>query len=150
MAVPAGLVHGAALAPLVLIAMALSVCSAPDREVQLRDTIRSMAAALEAHEPGPFLRHVAEDFSGGRGAWDEQRVRRFVLGQTLRKEPLAIGLNRIEITMHGERAGAVVTARITGERGWIPARGETYRFDTGWRLDGGRWKVIRADWERVD
>lgn len=124
-------------------------CAAPDREAQLRDTIRNMARSLEEHEPGGFLGHLADDFSGNRGEWGAREVRRFVLGQTMRKEPVSIAIDSMELNVRDDRATALVTARISGQRGWLPRRGEPYRFRTGWRLEGGEWVVIRADWERV-
>lgn len=124
-------------------------CSVPDREAQLRDTIRAMARSLEQHEPGGFLAHVADDFSGERGAWSAAEVKRFVLGQAVRKEPVTIRLGDMDLTVREDRATAIVTARVSGGRGWVPRRGEGYRFETGWRLEGGDWMVIRADWERL-
>lgn len=132
-----------------LVCIVAAGCAAPDREVQLRDTIRDMARSLEQHEPGGFLGHVADDFSGNRGEWGASEVRRFVLRQTMRKEPVSIALDSMELSLREDRATAIVTARISGSPGWLPRRGEAYRFRTGWRLDGGDWVVIRADWERL-
>lgn len=132
-------------------ALLLAACgpSATD-ETRIRDAIRTMASAIEEGQPGLFLDRVAEDFSGDRGAWDRHRVRQYVLGQTIRRggKP-AIDLSEITVELFGDRARAVVEARIRGEDRWLPAGGARYRFDTGWRLDGGTWKVIRADWERL-
>lgn len=138
-------------ASILLMAVVLAVegCDAPDREKQLRETMQAMASGLEQDDASAFLDHVADDFSGQRGAWDAARVKRFVIGQTLSRESFSIDLESVEITLHGDRASAVVETGIRGQRHWAPTGGAIYRFETGWRLDGGDWVVIRADWKRI-
>ena len=36
---------------------------------------------------------------------------------------------------------------VTGGGGLIPKDGQMEQVHTGWRLDGGTWKLISADWQ---
>lgn len=122
----------------------------PD-ETRIRNAIEAMALALEEGEPKPFLERVAEDFAGDDGQWDRQRVRQYVMGQTIgARERPDIDLGSIEVELLGERARATVEVRISDAGRWLPQRGAHYRFETGWREDDGQWHIIRADWERLD
>lgn len=109
-----------------------------------------MAKAMEQHHPEPFLEHVADDFAGNEGRWNTQRMKRFLLGQALRKEPTSIDLENIKVTLYESRASAEIVAELSGDARWWPEQGEAYRFDTGWRLENGEWMIIRADWTRLD
>lgn len=137
-------------AALLLALLLAGGCSEPDRKAQLKATIRTMADALESYRADTFLAHVAEDFVGESGAWNRRRVKRFVLGHALRKQPVSIDVNDMRLTLYDGRAEAVVTATVAGEGRWWPTAGHTFRFDTGWRLADGKWRIIRANWERRD
>lgn len=124
--------------------------SEPDED-RIRNAVESMARAVEEGEPGPFLERVADDFTGDGGRWDRQRVRQYILARTLQSgDRPEIGLDGIEVELFGDRARATVDARISDAGEWLPQRGARYRFETGWRLDDGEWRIIRADWERLD
>lgn len=119
--------------------------------MRINNAIELMAQAIEEGEPEPFLERVAEDFTGDGGRWDRQRVRQYILARTLRGgERPDIDLDEIEVELFDARARAIVEARISNADRWLPQRGAHYRFDTGWRLDSGEWRIIRADWERLD
>lgn len=123
--------------------------SEPD-EVRIRHAIEAMALALEEGESKPFLERVAEDFTGDSGRWDRQRVRQYVLARTIGSGNRPdIDLGDIEVELFDGRARATVETRISDAGRWLPQRGAHYRFETGWRLDDGQWRVIRADWERL-
>jgi len=123
-------------------------CSPPDREAELRNTIGEMARAAEDHRPAPILERIADDFSGNRGAMDAAAAKRYVLGQTMSRDRLSVSLGSIDVTLHGDRATATVEASFAGSAAWLPGRGTQYSFETGWRLDDGQWRLIRADWKR--
>lgn len=137
---------------LFLSCLSLAGCgpSEPD-EVRINNAIEAMARAVEEGEPEPFLERVAEDFTGHGGDWDRQRVRQYIMARTLQSgERPDIDLDEISIELLGDRARATVEARISNADRWLPQRGADYRFDTGWRVDGGEWRIISADWERLD
>lgn len=137
---------------LLVACLAVSACGPSEpAEVRIRNAIESMAQAVEQGEPEPFLDRVADDFTGDGGQWDRQRVRQYILARTLRSgDRPDIHLSDVSIELFGDRARATVETRISGAGRWLPRRGARYRFDTGWRLDGGEWRVISADWERLD
>lgn len=119
-------------------------------EVRIRHAIEAMALALEEGESKPFLERVAADFTGDAGRWDRQRVRQYVLARTLGNGNRPdIDLRDIEVELFDGRARATVETRISDAGRWLPQRGALYRFETGWRLDDGQWRIIRADWERL-
>lgn len=120
-------------------------------ETRIRQAIETMATAMEEGRPEPFLERVADDFSGDRGSWDRHRVRQYVLAQTIRrgKRP-EIDISIGDVELFDGRARASVKATFRGDGRWLPVGGARYRFDTGWRLEDGDWRVIRADWERLD
>lgn len=142
----------AALFSLGLMCFGVAGCgsSEPDK-VRINNAIEAMARAVEEGEPEPFLERVAQDFTGHGGRWDRQRVRQYILARTLQSgESPDIDLDDISIELLGDRARATVEVRISNADRWLPQRGAHYRFDTGWRVDGGEWRIIRADWERLD
>lgn len=132
--------------------MLLPACGPSEpAESRLRQAIESMAEALETGKPEPFMKRVAEDFTGDGGRWDYKRVRQYVLAQTLRNSDRpAIDLSDIRIEMFEGRARVTVDATFSDAGRWLPQQGADYRFETGWRLDDGEWRIIRADWERLE
>jgi len=135
----------AALALAVLVAACGAEAPAADRIAARLDT---MSAALVDGDVGDFMDAVADDFIGGDG-----RLDRRALGLLVRRERLArsqISIQRfdteIEVTAQG-RARATFRALATGGSGWLPDDGRLWRIETGWRLDGGEWMLISADWE---
>lgn len=130
----------------------LSACGPgePD-ETRIREAVAAMARAVEEGRPDDFLQRVSREFTGDDGAWDRHRVRQYLLGQALqnRNRPdIDAGVTAIE--MFDDRARATVEADIRGEGRWLPGGGARYRFETGWRLEDGEWRIIRADWQRLD
>lgn len=119
--------------------------------MRINNAIEAMARGVEEGEPEPFLERVADDFTGDGGRWDRQRVRQYILARTLQSgERPDIDLDETSIELLGDRARATVEVRISNADRWLPQRGARYRFDTGWRVDDGQWRIIRADWERLD
>jgi hypothetical protein len=139
------------LFPLFLACLFLASCGPSEPgEVRINNAIEAMARAVEEGEPESFLARVAEDFTGHGGRWDRQRVRQYILARTLQRgERPDIDLDGISIELLGDRARATVEVRISNADRWLPRRGAHYRFETGWRVDGGEWRIIRADWERL-
>jgi hypothetical protein len=107
-----------------------SGCGRAEPEKQLRSTIAAMAQAIEQHRVSDALEPLAEDFTRDSGAFGKQEARRVLAGAMLRNE----------------RALAKVRVIATGGAGLLPERGQTWEFDTAWRLEGGQWKVFNAEW----
>lgn len=138
-----------AVAALALALLSIAGCGTQDRETELRAAIKGMAQAAEERQPAPILERIADDFSGNRGAMDAATAKRYVLAQTMSRARVSVSLGDIDVTLHGDRASATVEASFAGRATWLPGRGTNYRFETGWRLDGGEWRLIRADWKRL-
>jgi len=139
--------HRAAIVAFVAMLGALtSACSRTEPEKVLRSTIAAMAQAIEQHRVGDALEPVADDFTRESGAFGKQDVRRLLAGAMLRNEKIQLSATVTEIRVEGERAFAKVRVIATGGAGLLPERGQTWEFDTAWRLEGGKWKVFNAEW----
>ena len=136
----------AALAGLLIgMLCALPGCHREPPEAALRATIASMQAAAEAHDSDALFEPIAEDFAGSEGM-DRQAFHRYVTFMGLRNQKIGVQLGPLEVKLFGDRATVTFTAAITGGAGWMPERGQVYDVVTGWRLDGGKWKLISAKW----
>jgi hypothetical protein len=107
-----------------------SGCGRAEPEKQLRSTIAAMAQAIEQHRVSDALEPLAEDFTRDSGAFGKQEARRVLAGAMLRNEKIQL-------------SATVTEVRVAG---LLPERGQTWEFDTAWRLEGGQWKVFNAEW----
>ena len=136
----------AALAVLVFgMLSALPGCHREPPEAALHATIAGMQVAAEAHDTDSLFEPIAEDFAGSEGM-DRQAFHRYVTFMGLRNQQIGAQLGPLEVKLFGDRATVVFTAGISGGAGWMPERGQVYDVVTGWRLDGGKWKLISAKW----
>lgn len=135
---------GAALCAL---ALTLAGCSREGPEERIRAAIAQMEVAIESREPGGFLAHVADDFSGAGGAFDRSALRGYLATLLVGNQLVEVTLGPVSITLHGEeRATVEVDALVIGGAR-LPERGEHLAITSGWRLDDGEWKVYVASWE---
>ena len=123
-----------------------SGCGRTEPEKELRSTIAAMAQAIEQHRVSDALEPLAEDFTRDSGAFGKQEARRVLAGAVLRNEKIQLSATVTEVRVEGERAFAKVRVIATGGAGLLPERGQTWEFDTAWRLEGGQWKVFNAEW----
>jgi hypothetical protein len=139
--------HGPILSLLVL----LAACSQPlTVEQQVIHVIREMEAKIEAGERRAFMAHIAEDFTARERGMDRDQLRALVVFQLQRHQRLEGRLFPISVTETGpDTAEARFRALVTGGPGWIPDSGQVYDFETAWRLDGGDWLLVEADWDPV-
>lgn len=132
----------------IALATLLAACAGEGPEARLRATVAAMEEAVEGKQPGDFIAHVADDFSGGREGLDRQSLRGFLAGQMLGSERIEVILGSPEIVLHGERATLTVEATVVGGR-YLPERGERLRIVSGWKLEDGDWRCYTAEWERL-
>ena len=97
----------------------LSACSRAPDEQRLRDTVAAMETAIEAGEPGDFIDHVAEDFSGQGGSMDQRQLRAMLVAQTLRHQNISVLLGPLDVKLYGERATVKLRVVATGGQ-WLP------------------------------
>lgn len=124
----------------------LAGCSKEPPEQALRNTIAGMQEAAETRKVDDLFDPIAEDFAGPNGM-DRQTFRRYVTAITMRHQKLGVQLGPMEVKLYGERATVAFTAATSGGAGWLPDRVQVYQVETGWRMEGGDWKLMTAKWE---
>lgn len=129
----------------VLLALAAG-CSRTPPEQALRDAIQAMQGAAEARDSDALVEAFSEDFVGPDGM-DRDQFRRYLAVLWLRNREVGVNLGPLEVELIGERATVGFTAAATGGEGWMPDRAQVYRVSTGWRIEGGEWRLISARWE---
>jgi ketosteroid isomerase-like protein len=131
--------------------LAMSACSRPSDEQELRTALDEMQSAMEAGQPRQFMDHVAEDFTGDEGTLDRASLHNLLRAQVLANARIGISLASVEVELHGgDRATVLATVTLAGGNGrWLPERGSVYRITSGWRKAGGDWQCINAQWDRA-
>jgi ketosteroid isomerase-like protein len=125
----------------------LAACGRGDPERELRATIAKMARAIETHDPGDFLDHLADDFTRDSGAFGKLEAKRLLAGVMLRNEKIGVTAVVTRVEIEGDRARATLRVLATGGRGGLlPERGQSWQFESSWRREGGAWKVFNAEW----
>lgn len=134
---------------MVVAIMLLAACSRSSDEQQLRDAMATMQQAIEDRKPSDFMDYVADDFSAPDASMDRRKIHDFLRLQVLRNQRIGVTSATREIRIDGNRATVTTTATFTGSGGgWMPERGSIYTLTSGWRKDGGEWKLIQATWQR--
>jgi len=131
---------------LALLQFGLASCSHEPPEQVLRKTIADMEAAAEAHDNDALFEPIADDFAASEGM-DKQMFRRYVTFMGMRNKQVGVQLGPLDVKLYGERASVSFTAAISGGATWLPERAQVYDVDTGWRLEGDKWKLISAKWK---
>ena len=129
-----------------VLALVLAGCRKEPPEQALRNTIAAMEAAAEKHDNDALFASIAEDFSGSEGM-DRQAFRRYVTFTGMRSKSVGVQLGPLDVKLFDQRATVTFTAALSGGEGLLPDRIQVYDVDTGWRLDGGEWKLISAKWK---
>jgi len=145
----AGLARAHALLRAVLCALLcaglLAGCRATPPEQALRDTIASMETAAEANDSDALFEPFAEDFAASEGM-DRRAFRQYVTLLRLRNAHVSVTLGPLDVKLYGDRATADFTCALAGGAGLLPPNAQVYDVSTGWRLEGGEWKLISARW----
>jgi hypothetical protein len=128
--------------------LALAGCDSTPPEQKLRDTIKQMAADGEARQVSKVMDVVADDF-GGPGGMDRKGLRRFLTFAGMQSADIGVTMGPVEVELIGERATAKFTLGVTGGAAGrlLPDRAQVYDVTTGWRMEGGEWKLIAANWD---
>jgi hypothetical protein len=134
-----------ALGLALLCADLLGGCRAPPPEQALRDTIAAMETAAEDNDSDALFASFAEDFTASEGM-DRRAFRQYVTLLRLRNAHLSVTLGPIDVKLFGDRATADFTCALAGGAGLLPSNAQVYDVSTGWRMEGGEWKLISAKW----
>lgn len=129
-------------------------CHRTPAEQAIRETIAAMQKAGEAHDVGAVIAPVADDFVGSSDnegePLDRKSFQRYLTFVQMREGgAIHARIGPITVELQGaDRATATFTAAFTGGAGLLPDDGQVEHIRTGWRLDGGTWKLISAEWKQ--
>ena len=130
-----------------LVLMALAGCADPPDEAALRARITSLQEAVEARDTGALLEAVDPEF-GGPDGMDRDGLRRYATLMLLRQQNVGVAIGPVDVELRGDRAAARFDAVVTGGNRFVPEGLEARRVETVWRLQGGDWVLVSADWSK--
>jgi len=130
-------------------AVLAAACSRPAPEEALRATVDEVHQAIEGRDAGALRRYLSEDFIGPHGM-DRDQARRTAALYMMRHEKVLFTLGPLDLDLQESHATVRFTAALTGGSGFlVPELGNVYKVETGWRLEGGDWKLTSARWTPV-
>lgn len=134
------------LAALLLALACLPGCSRPDPEQQLRARLQAMQRAIEDRRPSDFMQGIAEDFAGNQGT-DRAALHRLLRLQVLGRGNVGTRTGPLQVRMQGATATVRFTVLLSGGTGrFMPDSAQAYEITSGWREQGGQWRVYYAQW----
>jgi hypothetical protein len=131
---------------LVLLCLALTACSKPAPEQALRDSIQQLEQAAVKKDASAFFEYFADDFVGSDGL-DRSSFRRYIQLIWLQHKDIGTQMGPLDVKLMGDRATVNFTVALSGGQGFIPDQAQVYQVQTGWRLEGGDWRLISATWK---
>lgn len=134
--------------PCIWISLFLVVCCSASLapEQALRKTIDAVEVAIEQRDNGALREHLADDFSGPDGL-DVDGAHRLARLMFLRNQEIGVVLGPLEISLLDDHATVRCTAALTGgSGGLLPDSGQLYDVTSGWRLEGGEWRMTSIEW----
>ncbi len=133
------------LALLVTVAM-LACCASTAPEEALRARVAALEAAVDARDAGALGDFLADDFIGP-GGMDDTGARRLAQGMFLRYRDVGTRLGPLAVELQDRHATVRFDAVVTGGAGaLLPQSGQVYDVTTAWRLEGGEWRLVSAEW----
>lgn len=122
-------------------------CSRTPPEVRLRASMAALQSAIERRDPSQVEDLLADDFIGPDGL-DRAGARQLAQLMFLRHRNVGLAIGPLEMDAGDSHASVRFTAAVTGGEGVLPERGQVYDVETGWRLEGGEWRLVNARWTR--
>ena len=132
---------------LLLGALLLGACTGTPPEQRLREAMAGMQAAVEQRDAAALADHLAEDFVGPEGM-DRDGARRMAMVMLRRHRSVGVTLGPPDIELQDGHATVRFSAVLTGSSGVLPESARVQEVTTGWRDEGGAWRLTSADWER--
>lgn len=129
--------------------LAMSACRGDSPEAALRARLQEMQAAVGDHQTADFMDGVAEDFTGNNGI-DRAALHNLLRAQVLTRTRIGIASGPLDIEMQGDKAIVRFKVVLTGssaDRGILPVDAQAYSITSGWREDGGEWRVYYGQWK---
>lgn len=131
-----------------LLLLALAGCAGDPDEAALRQRVDALQADGEAGRVAALMDAVAEDFSGQGGSYDRQQLRLLLMAATRRFQQIGVTRLDTRIEMRGAHASVELKLLLTGgSGGLIPEQGRSLDLRTRWRVEGGEWMLIEANWD---
>ena len=133
---------------LVLCALtAIVACHRDSPEEALRVQLQEMQSAAGEGRMGDFMKGVAGDFTGNEGM-DRAALHNLLRMQALAKSNLGVATGPLQIQMQGNQATVRFDVLLAGGSGrFLPDSARTYSITSGWRIEGGEWRVYYAQWK---
>lgn len=136
-------IHRLVFASLLLV---VAGCARTPPEQALRDAMSGLQAAIEARDANAVRAMLADDFIGPEGL-DREGARRLAQGMFLRYRGVGATLGPLKIDLQDQHAQVRFDALLTGGSGGpLPASGQAYEVQTGWRIENGEWRLVNAQW----
>ena len=143
--------QGVAAHVLALAAMlvALAGCARPAPEEALRKALAGVQESIEQRDARALGAYLAEDFVGPQGM-DRDQARRTAALYLMRHQSVGMTPGPLEIELREPHATVRFSAALTGGSGrLLPDAANLYQVETGWRMEGGDWRITSARWTPV-
>lgn len=135
---------------LVLVALLLALlpgCARSDPETRLRADFLQLQSALDERRAGDFMDGISADFAGNQGL-DRAALHNMLRLQMLGRASSSVTTGPLEVAVQGDTATVRFTALATGGSGrFMPDSANVYDVTTGWRDEGGHWRMYYAQWQ---
>ncbi len=128
-----------------MVVFAFGCCRTPP-EQRLRLTVESLQQGIEQRDASVLDGVLAEDFIGP-DALDREGAGRIARLMFLRHRQIGVKLGPVSVQLLPGHATARFTAALTGGSGEVlPDAAQLYEVETGWREEGGEWRLTSARW----
>lgn len=129
--------------------LVFAACSRPAPEEALRKALSGVQDSIEQRDAAALRRHLAGDFIGPHGM-DRDQARSTASLYMMRHQSVGLSIGTLDVEMQESHATVRFRAALTGGSGrLLPDSGNVYQVETGWRLEGGDWKITSARWTPV-
>lgn len=125
----------------------LAGCDRTPPEQALRDEVAALQVAIEEKRSDALAEILADDFIG-EGGLDRAGARRLAMLHFMRNADIGMQVGPLEVVVRDDHATVRCTVLLTGGTGrLLPQSGRVYDVETGWRREGGDWRVTSARWQ---
>ncbi|AWV07247.1 nuclear transport factor 2 family protein [Marilutibacter maris] len=127
--------------------LVLSGCAREDPETALRSNLDTLQQALETRDAGALGDTLSAEFIGPDGM-DAKAAERMAKGMFLRYRNVGVTVGPVSVGMGDGHATVGFDAVLSGGQGRIlPDAARVYSVQSGWRLEGGEWRLTSIRWE---
>lgn len=128
----------------------LTACSQSASETRLLERVDALEQAIQNKQNDTAIDILSEQFRTGRNE-TRKDAQRLLLFHAMRNQSISIvrSNTRAELDpLYQDQASVSFNALVTGgDGGLLPARGNSYRVESGWIFVDGDWYLERLDWQ---